>query len=298
MDQKDCAALNRESRKQHVNVNRSKRTNLLDELVEMHLCTHLKDLKRCLTRQQRLSIYNEFGMQWEESAKMCIEAFNEELYQRKTNITFEEYIQENNHMFQCAHPKSTDDPFLDNLLEANKISKDKFCTAIHEIMDKKIDRLNTLCIEGPTTTGKSLVLKLITQNYHCGTVQRSGDHSQFFLQNLVDKPIALMEEPRITINTVNDFKELLGGNPFDIHVKHSPDVTVKRLSVLISTNHSLGAYITSIDAAAIYERCHTFQFKFRVGTPELPKPRSTLCACYFSAWYGKWWEGNPCRFDE
>ncbi|CAH8601669.1 unnamed protein product [Dicrocoelium dendriticum] len=299
IDQKDCATLNRESRKQqHSNVNRSKRTQLLDELIEVHRCTHHKDLKRCLTRKQRLSIYNEFGMQWEESAKMCIVAFNEELFERQTNISFEEYMQENNHMALCAHPKTFDDPFLDNLLAANKIDKDKFCKAIHEVMNKKIDMLNTLCIEGPTTTGKSLVLKMICQNYHCGTVQRSGDHSQFFLQNLVDKSVALMEEPRITLATVNDFKELLGGSPFDIHVKHSPDVTLSRLPVLISTNHSLGAYITSIDAAAIYERCHTFHFKVRVGSPELPKPRSTLCACYFSSWYGKWWEANPCRFDE
>ncbi|CAI2737808.1 unnamed protein product [Dicrocoelium dendriticum] len=299
VDQKDCATLNRESRKQqHSNVNRTKRTNLIDELIDVHRCTHLKELKRCLTRKQRLAIYNEFGMQWEESAKTCIEACNEELFERQTHISFEEYMRENNHMSVCAHPKTLDDPFLDNLLAANNIDKDKFCTAVHEVMNKKVDRLNTLCIEGPTTTGKSLVLKMICQNSHCGTVQRSGDHSQFFLQNLIDKSVAPMEEPRITLATVNDFKELLGGSPFDIHVKHSPDVTLNRLPVLISTNHSLGAYITSIDAAAIYERCHTFHFKVRVGSPELPKPRSTLCACYFSSWYGKWWEANPCRFDE
>ncbi|CAI2737806.1 unnamed protein product [Dicrocoelium dendriticum] len=229
-DQKDCATINRESRKQqHSNVNRTKRINLIDELIEVHRCTHLKELKRCLKRKQRLTIYNEFGKQWEESAIMCIEAFNEELFERQTHVSFEEYMLENNHMSVCAHPKTLDDPFLDNLLAANKIDKDKFCKAIHEIMNKKIDRLNCLGIEGPTTTGKSLVLKMICQNYHCGTVQRSGDHSQFFLQNLADKSIALMEEPRITIATVNDFKELLGGSPFDIHVKHSTDVTLNRL---------------------------------------------------------------------
>ncbi|CAH8523891.1 unnamed protein product [Dicrocoelium dendriticum] len=81
-----------------------------------------------------------------------------------------------------------------------------------------------------------------------------------------------MDEPRITIQTVNDFKELLGGSPFDIHVKHSPDVTPLRLPVLISTNHSLGTYINSVDAAAIYERRHTFKFTVRVGSPELRKP--------------------------
>ncbi|CAH8664152.1 unnamed protein product [Dicrocoelium dendriticum] len=298
VDQKDCAQFNRDPR--HIEQQKAKRTkctDLLNKLIDTHRCTHIKDLKRRITRKQRLTLYVEFGIQWERTAKQCIEAYNVELFNRQTNISFEEYIMENNHYNVCTHPEDRSTTFFDDLLRVNNIDKDAFCTAIHEIMNKKIDQLNTFCIEGPTTTGKSLLLKLISQNYHCGTVQMSADHSRFFLQNLVDKAVALMKEPRITIKTVNDFKALLGGNTFDIHVKHSPDVTLLRVPVLISTNRSLGNYITSVDAAAIYECCHKFKFNVRVGCAELPEPPTTFCACHFSFWYGNWWQTNRGRFD-
>ncbi|CAH8664212.1 unnamed protein product [Dicrocoelium dendriticum] len=139
-------------------------------------------------------------------------------------------------------------------------------------MNKKLLRINTLCFEGPTATGKSLILNLICQNYNYGTIQRSGDHSQFFLQNLVHKSVALMEEPRITPITVQGFEKLLAGSSFDIHVKHSQDITLRRLPVLISTNHKLSKYIPSVDAQATYNRCHTYIFSVTVGSPELPEP--------------------------
>ncbi|KER18282.1 hypothetical protein T265_16164, partial [Opisthorchis viverrini] len=70
---------------------------------------------------------------------------------------------------------------------------------------------------------------------------------------LLNKTLALMEEPRITQLTVNDFKELLGGNPFDIHVKHQKDERLERLPVLITTNNPLTYYVMDADGKAILE---------------------------------------------
>ncbi|VDP74477.1 unnamed protein product [Echinostoma caproni] len=108
------------------------------------------------------------------------------------------------------------------------------------------------------TDGKSLFLSLIVDNYIYGTVQRSGDHSQFFLMNLLNKVVALMEEPRITPGTVNDFKELLGQKPFDVHVKHSKDERLYRLPVLISSNTDIAMYCLTEDAKAIRARCYIY----------------------------------------
>ncbi|CAH8523806.1 unnamed protein product [Dicrocoelium dendriticum] len=193
------------------------------DLIEAHHATHIKDLKVRLTRNQRLTLYIEFGIQWEETAKQCIEVYNEELLRHQSSMTYKEYIQENNHHDTRTHPTDTHTTSFDDLLRVNNIDKDAFCTSVHNIMNKKMERVNTLGLQSPTTTGKSLMLKLICQNHQLGTVQRSGDHSQFFLQNLLDKSVGLMEEPRITIQTVQDFKGLFRGTPFDIHVKPSPD---------------------------------------------------------------------------
>lgn len=62
-DQKDCATINRESRKQmHTNVIRGKRIDLIMDLIETYHSTHIKQLKN-LTRPYKLSIYREFGLQ-------------------------------------------------------------------------------------------------------------------------------------------------------------------------------------------------------------------------------------------
>ncbi|OON15541.1 hypothetical protein X801_08654, partial [Opisthorchis viverrini] len=84
--------------------------------------------------------------------------------------------------------------------------------------------------------------------------------------NLLNKTLALMEEPRITQLTVNDFKELLGGNPFDIHVKHQKDERLERLPVLITTNNPLTYYVMDADGKAILERCFYFKFHVKVGS--------------------------------
>lgn len=122
-----------------------------------------------------------------------------------------------------------------------------------------------------------------------GAVQRSGDHCNFPFHNLVNRSLALMEEPKITPLTVNDFKELLGGNPFDIHVKHQRDVRLPRMPVLSTTNNDLTQYLSGRDIEAIKERCITYTFDEKVGGEKLPRPPCHLCTCHFANWYKKYY---------
>lgn len=287
-NERECAELNRLERRQNergTTLFRKQRTNVLMDLIKQHDARHLHDLKKQLDCNMRLTLYHEFGIQWQETAKLCIEVYNEELNREQSCLPFEIYVQRKNHS-PCDNPTNFEesDEWLTQLLLANNIEPVDFIRCVHCIMNKVEERRNALVIEGPTTTGKSLMLKLICSNYNYGTVQRSGDHSQFFLQNLVNKTVALMEEPRITAITVNDFKELLGGNDFDIHIKHQDDIRLERLPVLISTNHNLGEYIQDVDKEAIYMRCHTFKFIQQIGKT-VPLPPDHLCTCHFAHWY-------------
>lgn len=293
---KDCMELNRTLRQKKNTympaVKREQKTNYLMDLITQYDTRHVEELKQHLSADQRLDLYHEFGTQWNEAAKLCIEIYNEKLKKIQESTLFEDHIQSNNHKHKCEEPTKTTDidyacAWFDQLLEVNKINKTEFLQAVTDVMNKKYTRRNTLCIEGPTTTGKTLLLNLIASNYNYGTVQRSGDHSQFFLQNLIKKTLALMEEPRITPITVNDFKELLGGQVLDIHVKHQDDVRLQRIPVLISTNHNLGMYINSIDRDAIYKRTFTFEFNSEIGVL-IEEPKIIFCACHFGHWYGRW----------
>lgn len=283
----DCADLNRELRKNNkpTQIMRKQRTDLILDMVRLNDTRQMDAFENSLSTQQRLDLYNDFGNQWQEVAKLCIKIYNEELVRAQIDTPYEQY--EGSHD-ECEYPTNFEasDAWFDMLMEKNDIDKKVFCASVSTIMNKKVKRVNTLCLEGPTTTGKSLLLKLICGEYNYGTVQRSGDHSQFFLQNLLKKTVALMEEPRITPITVQDFKLLLGGEPLDIHVKHQDDCRLPRIPVLISTNHELGFYTSSLDKDALYNRTHYYKFKCQLGS-HIPLPPSTLCCCHFKHWYGK-----------
>lgn len=285
-ENKNCADLNRELRRNDKpnTLMRRQRTDKIMDMVRLHDARTLNEFENNLTTSERLDLYNDFGNQWLEVTKLCIKVYNEEMVIDQTKTKYEDYI---GHHDSCQYPSdyNATNKWFDNLFYQNDINPKEFCNAVSMVMNKTIARKNTLCIEGPTTTGKSLILKLICSEYNYGTVQRSGDQSQFFLQNLIKKTVALMEEPRITPITVNDFKQLLGGEPFDIHVKHQEDTRLNRIPVLISTNHNLGYYVCSTDRDAINMRAWTFKFTCQIGTV-IPEPPCTLCSCHWRHWYG------------
>lgn len=289
----DCSVLLRNERglkQRGDNIKRHRRGDVIRQLIEQYDARTIHELQNSLSYNDRWELYNEFGNLWQETAKLGCKCYCENLRKVQETTPFAEYIIQLNHNRVCTHPADTTsgEQWLDKLLEVNRIPKWDILTSLEKIMDKKMLRTNALVIEGPTTTGKSLFVKLVAENYIYGTVQRSGDHSQFFLQNLLDKAVALMEEPRITQLTVNDFKELLGGNPFDIHVKHEPDYRLNRIPVLITTNNPLTTYCNSLDSDAIMKRVLLYKFTIPVGSAILPEPPIQMCTCHFANWFINW----------
>ncbi|TGZ74160.1 hypothetical protein CRM22_001091 [Opisthorchis felineus] len=291
-ERKDCATLLRDergSRQKHNNITRKRRLDLMRELVTAYDARSYNELYMKLSVEHTDDIYAEYGPTWKETADHAIANYCKKIIIEQQTMTFDEILRSNHHSRTCQHPGNTIDGerWLDQLMLVNNINKKEMLHSLTLVMNKTMKRKNAFVIEGPTTTGKTLFVKLIAENYVYGTVQRSADHSPFFLMNLLNKTLALMEEPRITQLTVNDFKELLGGNPFDIHVKHQKDERLDRLPVLITTNNRLTYYVLDSDAKAILERCFYYHFNVKVGTDELPEPPCQLCTCHFRNWYMK-----------
>ena len=93
------------------------------------------------------------------------------------------------------------------------------------IYEKKHKKINTLVLEGV------MLLSLLLGDTHYGFSTHDGDFSAFHLSALLDKNCGLMEEPRITMSTVDNFKQLLGGEEMDIQVKHKdsqPNICVDK----------------------------------------------------------------------
>nr|CUU98512.1 hypothetical transcript [Hymenolepis microstoma] len=167
-------------------------------------------------------------------------------------------------------------------------------------MDKKTTKVNTLCFKGPTNTGKTLLAGLITSHLTLGTVCRRGDQTAFHFDNLLNRTVAVMEEPRITMTTKNDYKCLLGGDRFEIDVKYGARRFLQRIPVIATTNEDLGALLTSIDKAALYSRVKQYSLNEQISSElikrTIPKCPVTLCACHPRELFKRYgFYGNPVQ---
>ena len=148
--------------------------------------------------------------------------------------------------------------WLEYMFAENRISIPEMLAWVKLIAEEKLNKINTLILQGPTGTGKSLTLNCLIGKLNTGIVTRCGDQNQFHFQNLLNKSYALFEEPRISEQTVDDYKLLLEGADFEVNVKHSDPEVLQRIPVFISTNKPIDYWVSPADGDALYSRTKTF----------------------------------------
>lgn len=281
----------RESRKFKEEGNIQKLQNLYNFCEDMNI-ESLEDLDEWIGGDSaRLAeLRGKYGTYWRKTVdEYCqtIVAAKKKYAKRSSAMkTFKEAV----NSFECPgikkdatrveHDENVDEgaQWLLNLFEENSINPESFLNDVNTIFQCKKLRVNALVLEGPSTTGKTLLAKLITTPYDVGLVGRSGDATPFYLENLYRHHIALMEEPNITPVSCGDFKELLGGADFTIQRKGKSSVTLERMPVIITTNHPLWYNLrNSGDIEPIKKRCITYRLTNRLTPEKLYK--SNICLC-------------------
>ncbi|KAK8388932.1 hypothetical protein O3P69_020710 [Scylla paramamosain] len=149
--------------------------------------------------------------------------------------------------------------WLYNLFAANNIDIAEFFAWFIVIRDKKLQKINTFVLKGPTGTGKTLTLATLLNKLNTGTITRCAETNQFHLQNLLSRNFALFEEPRIGVATVDEYKLLLEGSQFEINVKNSDMEQLYRIPIFISTNRDIDFWVPPADGQALQSRCKTFE---------------------------------------
>ncbi len=173
--------------------------------------------------------------------------------------------------------KQTD--YIYNLFNKNSIDICYFLAWYTIIMDKLLNKINTLVLIGESDAGKSMIINRLIHGLQVASITRTGDASQFHLQNVISKRVLTFEEPRITPATVDDFKLLLGGEPMETQIKHQEPEKVDRTPVLITTNKDLGYHLNPSDSTALENRYKLFHFKLIIGKSMLnPSIRITTQA--------------------
>ncbi|VUZ56640.1 unnamed protein product [Hymenolepis diminuta] len=179
--------------------------------------------------------------------------------------------------------------WLNNVFLANGIVPLEFCNQLEKVMDKKDNKVNALVLYGPTNTGKSLLCKIATEFLLTGTISRRSENTAFAFENLLDRSVAILEEPKINAGNANDMKQLMGGEAFEVAVKYKPMQYLQRLPVIITTNEYLGCRLPDVDAAALESRYHQFTFSTQIASStvdgEIDAAPCKICSCHWAEYF-------------
>ncbi|VDL64675.1 unnamed protein product [Hymenolepis diminuta] len=181
--------------------------------------------------------------------------------------------------------------WLDTLFEANGIVPAEFIDKLERVMDKRDTKINCLVLYGPTNTGKSLLCKIMTEFLLTGTISRRTENSSFAYENLLDRSVAILEEPKVNAANINDMKQLLGGEAFEVAVKYKPMQYLQRLPVIITTNEYLGCRIPDVDAAALESRYYQYTVSSQIASAtvdgQLDAAPCKICVCHWAEYFAK-----------
>ncbi|VUZ38821.1 unnamed protein product [Hymenolepis diminuta] len=158
-------------------------------------------------------------------------------------------------------------------------------------MDRKDSKINAIVLYGPTNTGKSLLCKIMTDFMLTGSINRRSENTNFAFENLLDRSVAILEEPRINASNSNDMKQLLGGEAFEVAVKYKPMQYLQRLPVIITTNEYLGCRLPDVDAAALESRYFQFTFSSQIASSTvdgtIDAAPCKICTCHWAEFCAK-----------
>lgn len=265
---------------------------MLEEDCKKHQAWSIGALQAKVGQAKLLEYYKNMGTGWKSTAQLVIDSLRIERTAYENSHGFLEVAKQMREQ-NCKH---TDEEmeigvkWLDDYFKVQKIDKELMLSNVCKIMEKRVNKINTLVFIGPTNTGKSLLANLIGKPYLKGYVQRSAEGNSFHFEGLLNKSVAMLEEPRITALTMNDYKVLLGGEDFEVNKKHQAPEILKRIPVLITTNAPIGSYLQPVDAKALDNRAITIHIdeQLNVGR-EFTSPKITLCTCHLIESLQKIW---------
>lgn len=261
----------------------------LAEEINARNITHISQIHQKFSIDELMTIIAKNGNIYKDVIRQAITYNNRKRveYERKTKYTILYREKIFNEECDCSPDQHREGKeWIVNLLKENNIDIKDFVKKVENIFDKKKDKINGIVLEGPTNTGKSLLCNLLIYPYTYGTASRRGDQTNFHLENLLHKSIAVMEEPRITGITVDDFKQLLGGESFQVDVKYQEKDWLIRTPTIITTNEDIGLRLSKLDREALLSRIYLFNFKRQIKSDtilgHIPLPSFRICQfCWY-----------------
>lgn len=134
----------------------------------------------------------------------------------------------------------------------------RFLQNVIDILDKKIPKCNALSIQSPPSAGKNFFFDMVfalCNNY--GQLGIANRHNVFAFQEAPNKRLIVWNEPNYESALTDTIKMMMGGDPYNVRVKHQADQHVKRTPVIILTNNNLGM----LNDPCFYDRIKKYNWR-------------------------------------
>lgn len=149
----------------------------------------------------------------------------------------------------CQQPLSPDEyetpedsyQYMISWLEEQKICPLEFVQQVFDVMDRKHEKINTLCMIGGSNAGKTQMFSLPIRTIckFIGTIGNRGANSDFVYQECVNKRVIAIDECVMQPANLEDMKLLLGGEEIRVNVKFAGHSLIKRTPCILTGNKDL-----------------------------------------------------------
>lgn len=149
--------------------------------------------------------------------------------------------------------------WLAYFFQKQNIHPAEFLAWLEIIKTKRYKKINALVLEGPTNSGKSLLMDTLIKPFNPELIARENDKSSFHLDQLPIATCALFEEPMITPTNVGTWKLLLEGSTIKTDIKHNNKQEIHRLPIYITTATPLTNNIDVKEKEQIMQRIKLYK---------------------------------------
>ncbi|AUW34321.1 nonstructural protein 1 [Parvoviridae sp.] len=126
------------------------------------------------------------------------------------------------------------------------VNPTQFDQLFHSWITKKHPKRNTICLIGPSNTGKSAFIAGLKENVPWGEIINSNN---FAFEGLQNGFIGVWEEPLCSAELAEKTKQITEGMPTMIPIKFRKPVKLERTPIIITTNHDLWRFCSSEEEA-------------------------------------------------
>lgn len=225
--------------------------------IQQYKPSNFTELSRAMDKNTQIYLLKAYGPRYTSFAREMVHMHNTHNNQQLRQTTYWDLV----NSYVEKHPEEITPAitnWIDNLFETNSINKIEFLAKLILIADKKLTKVNSFILRGEVNTGKSLLLTLLTECMNPSILMRQGDASQFYLQNLVNSPAVIFEDPTINTININTMKLLMGGEKVATDVKNANTHIIQRLPCFFTTNTMLGIDCDQIHREALQIRSYEF----------------------------------------